>query len=260
VRLGPAEAGTGARSMTVLLMTGTIRPADGARELARVNVADRIADYRLALQHNLGLLRQGVISGLGFFDNSGHGMEPFETMVRDSGVAGQVELVSYAACHPAGASRFFGECGLLREAFARSALVAGTSDSHVWKITGRYIVRNLSGIIRASEGDNDLILHCRNHPIRYVDFGLVGFSRRHAATIIERILQQPSVQDRDERMVRDMLDAGGFRDLKVRPRFSAVPDFVGVRGSDNASYEGFRYRLRFRLRSVAHKLLPRVWL
>jgi hypothetical protein len=120
-------------------------------------------------------------------------------------------------------------------------------------------VRNLAAILRGSEGDNDLILHCRNHPMRYVDFGLVGFSRRQAAPIIERILRQPSVQDQDERMVRDLLDAGGFQDMKVRPRFSAVPDFVGVRGSDNASYEGFRYRLRFRLRSVAHKLLPWVW-
>lgn len=245
--------------MTLLLMTGTLSPAKGARQLARVNVTDRIADYKMALQHNLGLLRKGVISGLAFVENSGYGMADFENIVTSSGMGDRVDLISYDAQQSADEPRFLGECNLLREAFARSDLIRNSTDSHVWKITGRYIVRNLASILRHSEGNNDLILHCRNYPMRYVDFGLVGFARSRAPTIIARVLGGGSLQNTDERAVRDMIDNGVFNDMKVRQRMSQVPDFAGVRGVDNSSYEGVRYRLRYHIRSIVHKITPWVW-
>ena len=246
--------------MTILLMTGTLNPAKGARELARVNVADRIADYKKALKHNLGLLDQGVIAGLAFVENSGYGMQDFENIVSASGVGDRVDLMSYDARQSGEEPRFLGECKLLSHAFTRSDLIRNASDSHVWKITGRYIVRNLAAILRDSEGNNDLILHCRNYPMRYVDFGLVGFRSFLAQSIVARILGFGSLQDTDERAVRDMIDNGVFADMKIRQRFSHVPDFEGVRGVDNSSFGGVRQRFRYHLRSIVHKIAPRVWI
>ncbi len=245
--------------MTILLMTGTISPPKGARELARANVADRIADYKVALQHNLCLLREGVISGLAFVENSGYGMADFERTVTDSGLGDQVELISYDARQSEDEPRFMGECHLLREAFAQSELVHKSNDSHVWKITGRYVVRNLAAILRKTQGNNDLILHCRNYPMRFVDFGLVGFARKQAPTIIERVLGSGSLKFTDERIMRDMIDKGAFKDMKVCQRMSEVPDFAGVRGIDNSSYDSFGYRMRYQIRSVLHKTMPWVW-
>lgn len=245
--------------MSVLIMTGTIQPKQGARELARTDVPSRVADYRVSVAHHLSLVQQGVLSGLVFVENSGYGMEPFTDMLTDD-LAERAELISYDAQQAPQEPRFWGECKLLKEAFRRSRVINSSTDTHVWKVTGRYIVRNLSAILRRSEEDNDLMLHCRNHPMRYVDFGLAGFSREKAEQIMDRVLQRQNDEDIDERMLRTMVDDGSFADLRLRQRLSHVPDFRGVRGSDNRSYGGFRYRVKFLLRSLVHHTMPAVWI
>lgn len=246
--------------MTLLLMTGTIRPATGARELVRTNVEDRIADYRIALTHNVELLRQGVIKGLIFAENSGFGMEPFFDLVPDADIRGRVELISYDAKQSPTETRFMGEINLLQTALNRSRLFDATSDGHIWKVTGRYIVRNLRSILGHSEGDYDMILHCRDYPMRYVDFGLVGFRCSAAAAIVDRIASVERLEQLDERVVRSMIDDGQLEGFAIRPRLSHIPDFAGIRGSDNRSYQGVRYRLRYMVRSIAHRLFPKVWI
>lgn len=246
--------------MTTLLMTGTIRPQAGARELSRTAVEDRLEDYRLGLKHNVRLLRRGDIGGVVFVENSGYGVERFADLVGDPAISDRVELISYRGAQPPGQTRFAGECHLLRHAFRHSRLIRADTEGYLWKITGRYTVVNLVAIVRGSEGLDDLILHCRDYPIPYVDFGLVGFRATHAEEIVDRILATPGLDDLDERMIRQMLDEGRFADMKVRSRFSRVPNFRGVRGSDSASYGGLKYQAQFGLRSVVHRLAPAVWL
>lgn len=246
--------------MPVLLMTGTIQPQPGARELSRVNVDDRIADYRKGLAFNMDLLRSGDISELVFVENSGAGMSAFEPDVHASGLEDRIELISYDANQPEGETRFLGECKLLQHAFATSRLIRDSIAEQVWKVTGRYIVRNLGTILRKSDPKGDMSVHCRDYPMRFVDFGIAGFRRETASTILHRILDRVSGRAVDERIIRDMMDDGSFQDMTVRPRLARVPNFIGVRGVDNASYGGLRYRLLYHARSMTNAVLPSVWI
>jgi len=245
--------------MTIVLMTGTIRPNAGTPLLSRTNVEDRIKDYLTAFDYYLGLLSRGEISALVFVENSNFGMERFAQHCAGHSKASRIELISYDGKQSPGESRFVGETKLLRDAFRMSEIINSGKESHVWKVTGRYIIRNLVRIIRTDERDNDLILNCRDYPMRYVDFGLVGFSTRNGRSIVDRIVDLTTSASSDEREVRNMIDGKEFADLKIRKRFSYVPDFIGVRGSDSSSYGGLRYRLLYLGRSLARRIVPWVW-
>lgn len=246
--------------MPTLLMTGTIAPPRDAPELAVRDVAARIDAYREALSFNLGLLAQGVIGRLVFVENSDHGMAPFADLVGPE-LSEDVALVSYDGIGAGPATtRFHGECLLLRHAFR---IVPGLDDDAsgpVFKVTGRYRVRNLAALLGGTGADFDVALHCRNRPMRYVDFGIAGFRPSRAAAFLDRVLARPGIEAADERVLREMMDEGRFEGLDVRTRLSRVPDFLGVRGSDGTSYAGLRYRLKYLLRAAAHRAMPNVWI
>ncbi|MDO5703842.1 MAG: hypothetical protein Q4G49_02060 [Paracoccus sp. (in: a-proteobacteria)] len=249
--------------MTLLVMTATIKPPSNALLLTRTHVGARIEDYRRGLRHNLALVRAGVVSGVVFVDNSGHGTAEMQETVADEpgDLAGKVELISYDAQLDKNVqTRFAGECKLLSHAFQNSRMILTATASHVWKVTGRYVVRNLGRIISADYGDSDLIVHCRNRPSRFVDFGLAGFRRNRATELIGRVLDWPDVERLDESIIRKMIDGGSFDDIRVAQRFAAIPDFSGVRGSDSASYDGLAYRAKFMARVTANRLFPRLWI
>ena len=246
--------------MSLLLMTGTIRPNANSKNLARTAVADRIEDYKQGLEFNIELLRRGDISSLVFVENSGEGMDAFSATVADSGISDRIELISYDAQQSQKEGRFVGECKLICEALSRSSLIKSCGESHVWKVTGRYTVKNLASILKHSSSDKDLLLHCRNYPMRYVDFGLAGFRLSTARDILNRILQRVKTLRDDERVLREMIDDGSFDDLSVSQRLPRVPNFYGVRGLDNSSYGGLRYRTLFAARSILNLTMPRIWI
>lgn len=248
--------------MALLVMTATIRPPSNAPQLTRTDAEARLADYRRGLQHNLALLRKRVVSGIVFVDNSAYGTERLEDIVAGAeDLRGRIELISYdARLGEMQQSRFAGECKLLAHAFDSSALIRGSDDAHVWKVTGRYVVRNLGAIIAADYGRADLIVHCRNRPKRFVDFGVAGFARTRAAEIMGRVLASPHLEYRDEAVIREGVDGAMFADLQVARRFAEIPDFSGVRGSDSASYDGSLYRMKYLARVTANRVFPQLWI
>lgn len=245
----------------VLFLTGTIAPPTGARSLARMDPVDRIADYRAALRFYIGVLKRGGAARLLLVENSGYGVAPFEDIVDGSGVADRIELLSYAAPDPApGQSRFYGECSLLLHGFETSATLRDAAGLRVWKVTGRYIVRNIEWLMRRAPAGADLYLHCRDYPMKFVDFGIAGFSGAAGAEVLRRILSDPAARRGDERLLRTMVPEGRFDPFRVVMRLPSIPDFRGVRGKDNASYGGLRYRLEYMLRATANQVAPDIWL
>lgn len=249
--------------MTLLVMTATIRPPANAPRLNWVNVADRLEDYRRGLRHNLKVMRQGNLSGIVFVDNSGYGTSEMAEIVKAEGgdLIDRVELISYdqGAGSP-NQTRFAGECKLLRHAFSTSRLIAQSDQTYAWKVTGRYVVRNLGLIVIADYGDSDLILHCRNYPIPFVDFGLAGFRRSRVGDIMEAVMRIPEIERRDEAALRAEIDNGALAGLRVAKRFRQIPDFSGVRGSDQASYDGVGYRMKYMARVAANRIFPQMWI
>lgn len=244
----------------ILFMTGTIAPSTEALNLKLVDVRSRIEDYRRALAWYLELLGRGVFSRLVFVENSGHGMQDFQPMVAGTALSDRVDLLSYAGNEGAGTqNRLYLECGLLRHGFATVACLR-EGRQRVWKVTGRYVVRNIAAIARETPAEVDLAVHCRNRPVRIVDTAVIGFTTATGGEVMDRVLGYHRTARCGEMAVRELVDSGAFGELKVQPRLPRVPDYSGRRGTDGASYDGLAYRTKHAIRVAAHRLAPRIWI
>jgi len=245
----------------ILLLTGTIAPSTMAPSLGRTDALVRLNDYKNALRQNLQLIGD-LFDKVVFVENSGYGMGAFEPIVERAELQRSVELISFDdVSQKPGVTRFCGETRLMLEALQRSEFIRDLpGDAFIWKLTGRYTVRNIKRILGGADNCADVFLHCRKTPSRYVDYGLVGLRKSAARPFVDRISGRSDFEEVSEDILCSMLDDGAFGDLKISRRFTHIPDFSGVRGYDQASYDGIQYRLKFFIRQVANRLAPGLWL
>ena len=133
-------------------------------------------------------------------------------------------------------------------------------DVRVWKVTGRYKIRNIGRLVATQPPDADLYCHCRNHPLPWLDMYLMCWNLRAYDEIIRgvyRKLEQDATPTSAEQLFRKVLDGHSFASKIVR-RFRHVPDIDGIRGGDNLAYGGMKRK--YWARVLANRLLPWVWI
>jgi hypothetical protein len=246
----------------LVLLTATVTPPPDARNLARRDVALRLQDYLLAFDFYLGELRRGSFDRLVLCENSGCELAPFAARVAAQGLAARVELIGFFGLdHPAAHGRGYGEFKLVDHAMRHSALIAALDEpAMVWKVTGRYRVRNLAQLIATQPLHADLYCHCRNLPLRWLDMYLMRWNRRAYRGLIEGVyhaLRQDASPTSAEQRFRALVDRhdGGLRIVR---RFAQVPRIEGVRGFDNREYRSMWST--HLLRRAARRLAPWVWI
>lgn len=245
----------------ILLLTATVRPPPDARSLARCDPRLRLADYLSAFEFYLARLQDGAADGLVLCDNSGFDMACFETLARQRGLQDRVECLSYLGLdHPGRFGRGYGEFKLVDHAMSVSSLIASAGPRlAVWKVTGRYQVRNIRALIRSRPSHADLYCHAHNWPRRYVDLYLMGWTRAGHAQIVRGMqdrLRQDGTPKSAERRFREVIDGHPCRARIVR-RFGQVPRVDGVRAGDNRDFRDLRARYLFRV--FAMRWFPGVW-
>lgn len=244
----------------VLFMTGTVAPPADTPLLARQDASARIEDYRQALDFYLDVLARGGVDRLVFVENSGHGMAPFAGMAEARGLGPRAELLSYAA-PPVGpeGSRLEAEFRLLLHGLAAARTFREVEGATIWKVTGRYIVRNIEAIMAGAPPGCDAHFHCRDYPAPYVDFALAGYAQDRAAEILGLLADGPMGTEY-MRWVRAELDHGALARFRISRRHARIPRLSGRRGVDGASWDAPAQRLRWALRAAAAAVAPRLWI
>jgi hypothetical protein len=154
----------------IIVMTATITPKSDAFLLARTDPELRRRDYELALRHYLKALSRGVFDQLLFAENSGANLDALHALVRETGLADQVEFLSrYGLDYPSEYGRGYGEFLLLDRVMDSPLMRAQSPDSIVWKITGRYRIANIEQLIRKRPKHFDLYCNCKDYPVRWTD-------------------------------------------------------------------------------------------
>lgn len=246
----------------ILLLTATVTPPQGAVQLSRVDPALRLMDYRAALDCYLNILRRGVISGIVFADNSESDISVLRELARQRGAEAEAEFISFRGLdYPPSYGRGFGEFRMIDHAMRHSRLVSGLpADASIWKVTGRYIVRNFESVVRGRPRDTDVYCHCRNLPMQWIDLYVLCFNRRGYDAVLDGIcqhLREDQISGSAERAFRQVIDQShdGARIVK---RFRTLPRLEGYRGVDNQRYETMR--AKYWVRSVANVLAPWLWI
>jgi hypothetical protein len=245
----------------VVLLTATVVAPSDARNLARRSTELRLQDYLRAFDFYLAELAGGAFGALVLCENSGFDLEPFSAKVRRAGLQDRVELIGFFGLdHPASYGRGYGEFKLVDHAMQHSALIARLGPQvQVWKVTGRYIVRNIAQLVTSQPRHADLYCHCRNLPRVWLDMYLMRWNLRAYTALIRGVylsLQQDATPTSAEQRFRALLDRPHAA-LRVVRRFRHVPRIDGIRGFDNRSYGAMR--VSYVARAMAHRLAPWIW-
>lgn len=258
----PVHASTGAGApRNILLLTATVRPPVDARSLARSDPQLRLEDYLDAFAFYLAELHAGSVDGLVLCDNSGYDLARFEALARQHGLQDRVECISYRGLdHPARYGRGYGEFKLVDHAMSTSSLIAAAGRcAVVWKVTGRYKVRNIAALVASRPPRAALYCHAHDWPRPYVDLYVMAWTRAGHEEIVCGVygrLRQDDTPKSAERRFREVIDGRPDRARIVR-RFAHVPRVDGVRAGDNRDFRDLRGK--YLLRVLAMRLLPRVW-
>ncbi len=258
-----AAAGGGAgRPVNILLMTATITP-DNSPELARTDPALRLEDYAQALDFYIGQLGaaggRGAIDGLVFAENSDSDVSSLRALAQARGAGDRVEFIANYGRHSfPGRDRSVGESALLDHAMATSRLIAQAGErAVVWKITGRYRVRNLAAMVRTAPARFDLYCDVRNRPIAWLDLRFMAWTPAGYDRLLRGIAERLGADPKEPAMHAYV---NGLHDPAVVPRYRTEPLVDGVRGWDNRHYAKGGALLKFWLRAASRRFAPALWI
>jgi hypothetical protein len=265
-RIDTAAGGSGQRSGAkqpsltrhILLMTATITPHN-ARNLARTDPVARLQDYNEALGFYLGLMDR-PLHGIVFVENSNSDVSTLRQLVASRGLTGRVEfLCNYGVHLYSEKGRAHGEFKLLDYAMSASNMVmdAGVNDV-VWKITGRYTVKNLASMIATAPRSFDAYVDMKDHPRRWMDMRLMAWTASGYDRIFRGVADDLDSKTH-EMLMREYLPKRA-QGARLVPRFSKEPFIDGVRGWDNNNYSNGKELLKCYVRGVGRVLAPWYWM
>ena len=239
-------------------MTATITPQN-ARNLARTDPVARLQDYNEALGFYLGLIDR-PLHGIVFVENSDSDVTTLRQLVASRGLSGRVEfLCNYGVHLYSEKGRAHGEFKLLDYAMTASIMVIEAGANHVvWKITGRYTVKNLASMIASAPRGFDAYVDMKDHPRRWMDMRLMAWTSTGYDRIFRGVADELDSKTHEMHM-RDYLPKRA-QGARLVPRFSKEPFIDGVRGWDNNNYSKGSELLKCYVRSVGRVLVPWYWM
>ncbi|HEX3801464.1 MAG TPA: hypothetical protein VHV75_01365 [Solirubrobacteraceae bacterium] len=244
-----------------LLITATVTPNPDV-PLLRVRDPDlRRAEYLDALRFYLSL-PPSVLDRLVFAENSQADLDVFRHLAAECGAADRFEAIAVAAA-PSDLGRGVGEARIIDEAMRRSESLRA-QDGTVWKVTGRYTVRNIAKLILTAP-EASLYVNLRRRPQRWCDTYAYAFTRAGYVRYLSDAEQLLIGKSQRGAIPGEIVMAGRVEELlsagePIVPRFKHEPRVDGVRAHDLRSYAGAAQRSKYLARVVARRLAPGLWM
>jgi hypothetical protein len=243
----------------IILLTATIRPPAGVPGLHRIDPADRMKDYLIALEFYCSL-PQELVSRIVLIENSEADLAPLCSVVEKANALDRVELLSFNGLdHPPSYGRGYGEFKLLDHAIGHSATLAVAHPSSIlWKITGRYRVLNAMRLIREAPTSFDIYCDIRNWPIPWVDLRIFGCSLdgyRKCLWGIFPQLREDIINMAPEQHLHAKINELA-RSHEIVTRFKSEPLIDGFRGKDSKNYISGLNFVKYVVRACERKFIP----
>lgn len=231
----------------VLLLTATIRPKSGQTQLAIVDEVQRFEEYRAALAHYSDSLRQGVIDYVVFAENSDFELTDLKNQFTDP----RIEWLScYGLDYDASFHRGYGEFKLIDHAYSVSRVLASCEETDVvWKISGRYILKNIGVVVRRAPIGFDL--YCQTSAC-WAEMSVMAWSNSGYKRYLRSLWPEFATGMAPELILASSINQWRLNDSKVVVRFAWPCHLVGLRGSSGTSYEGRFGYLSYLFRLLVH--------
>lgn len=260
------------RTSQILLLTATITPPGKVPNLVRTDPEVRLHDYEKALAFYMTLIDQGVVDYIVLVDNSNSNISTLQDLIKQSKFADRVEILSfYGLDYPAAYGKGYGEFKLVDYAMANSRIINQDKvNAIIWKVTGRYIVKNLAQVIQQRPSQFEIYCNFRfglTRPLykfqllKWMDLYLLAWTHIGYNASIRDVYKELRADYYGEAEVR-------FRELleqatekpKVITRYTTVPFIDGVRGFDGQNFSHGSNLWKYYSRRLTQNLMPSMWI
>lgn len=229
----------------ILLLTATITPKAEQPGLAVYDVSVRLKEYIEALSFYVALIDAQTIDGIVFAENSGADLSE----LKRSFPSPKIDWIScYDLDYPKEYHRGYGEFRLIDFAYDKSKLLANLSESDfIWKISGRYVLKNMKSMISKMKCRTDLYSRITD---KWFELSVVGWSNRGYAAFLRGKWKLFTSDMAPELTLASELCLWQRQNtsMLVIKDYQWPPYLVGRRGSDGSSYQGrfapFRHVIR----------------
>ena len=126
----------------------------------------------------------------------------------------------------------------------------------IWKLTGRYQVKNMKKIVaRYQSSDVGLVVNMRRYPKKWADLYLFAFTSSTWRDIANRIDRFKTDSELAEIIMYELAeDLAQHR--RLVDRFPAEPHVVGIRGYDQQQYDSGTQKLKRYIRQAVRVVAP----
>jgi hypothetical protein len=233
-----------------LLLTSTIKPNPSQPALNLVDPYDRIKDYQAALAFYMTFLEKGIIDHIIYVDNSGFDLGIFIDKFKSD----HVEWISfYGLDYPSHYHRGYGEFKLIDYAFSHSKILLEMGNADVvYKITGRYIIKNLSTFIRMAPKQFEVYCEIKNN---WTELSIIAWSRLGYEKYLQGIYEKFNTEKVPELILCEFLKNKIKTNSGIIIKYYWQPYIIGRRGSDGSSFQGRLTSIRTILSNINNTLL-----
>lgn len=234
-------------------MTSTIAPPPGVH--ARTEPAVRLGDYSRALSFYLAQIGQGI-DHIVFAENSNSDLTTLRHLADEAGLTERCEFIGVSGLdYPSAYGYGYGEFKLLDRAMAESrTLLEIGAKSIISKVTGRYIVRNLTRMVRQIPDDLDLLCDIRKREWPWADMRVMFWTPLGYERVLRGVyhLLRNDLTGLAPEMVLSRYLVESQNRAKIQTRFPFELKVRGVRGYDNREYNIIKHYVR----ACARRMLP----
>jgi hypothetical protein len=224
----------------ILLLTSTIYPNPKQPQLRLTNPLDRLEDYRKALEFYTNALNESVIDRIIFVDNSGFDLK----CLSENFSSNNIEWISYFGLdYPSTYHRGYGEFQLVDYAFANSYTLKDLDNRDiVWKVTGRYIIKNLKSVIRYAPRQFALYCDIKNN---WVNMALMAWNVEGYKLFIKGVSENFKSDMPPELIMAKLIKEQSKSRKGVVTDYYWTPLIIARRGFDGVSFQGRFTYLKF---------------
>lgn len=237
----------------ILLLTATIKPNPNQPQLKLINAEERLKDYESAMEFYSHQLEIGELDRIIFVDNSGYDLSYLSSRFQSK----DIEWISFFGLdYPNYYHRGYGEFQLIDYAFLHSTSLRAMNDADVvWKVTGRYVIKNFGHVIKLAPKNFDLYCDIKNN---WVSMEIMAWNKTGYETLIKGIWKDFATGMAPELVLANFIkNNSGTTSRKIVDSYYWPPFILGRRGSDGSNFKGRYTPIRFGLTLVIKlALLP----
>lgn len=235
----------------IVLLTSTIQPKLDQPQLVLSNPLERLEDYRKALIFYSSLLNENIIQKIIFVDNSSYDLK--DLIAQFSNPA--IEFISfYGLDYSSSYHRGYGEFKLIDYAFDHSTFIKNSrNEAVIWKVSGRYIVKNFKTVIKLAPRSFDLYLDTRKN---WVEMSVMAWNSVGYQKVIKNVCEEFKTGMAPELILAKKIKSAATGGAKIVNPFTWPTYLIARRGTDGKYFESRFTPINFLIKAL---LLLMIW-